>query len=260
MAHYHRRVWVCSVWKGSSRVTFPPPKVCMIRTEPHWAVLVSQYPSVGVGLLRRLKGCRQVRATHAVCWLVDRIATSVRQGDNNTLPSKYFCTTAKASFIEENVAQKFVVLLGSSTLLLFVHCAHYFFFLQRISFLHRWAFDGESVVNNNDLFFKCAMRQSGRFLRAEKIPTCFRSSSYSPPSFLFLSPPSSSLTLLLLPFLLLSSFFLLPPPLLCFWKEQYNIIDNSYCKTGCVSHCKNGGGSLVPVGWWRNVGYQGDVL
>ena len=31
-------------------------------------------------------------------------------------------TTAKASFIEENVTQKFAVLLGHPTLFLFVHC------------------------------------------------------------------------------------------------------------------------------------------
>ena len=58
MAHFHQRVRVGSVCKGAARIAFPPPKVGVIRTEPYWAVLVSQYTSVGV--LRRLKGCRQV--------------------------------------------------------------------------------------------------------------------------------------------------------------------------------------------------------
>ena len=38
------------------------------------------------------------------------------------MPARHFWTTAKASYIEENVAQKFAVLLGRPTLLLFVYC------------------------------------------------------------------------------------------------------------------------------------------
>ena len=43
---------------------------------------------------------------------------------------------AKALFIEENVPQKFSVLLGRPTLLIFVYCVAYFFFLGLISRLH----------------------------------------------------------------------------------------------------------------------------
>ena len=43
----------------------------------------------------------------------------MRQGEQtNTVPARYFWKTA--SFIEENVAQKFDILLGRPTLLLFV--------------------------------------------------------------------------------------------------------------------------------------------
>ena len=48
--------------------------------------------------------------------------------DWSTESAGYFWTTAKASFIEENVAQKFAVLLGRPTLLLFVYCAHSSFY------------------------------------------------------------------------------------------------------------------------------------
>ena len=81
LAHFLRRVPVGSVCKGGARVTFPPPKVAMIRTEPYWAILILQYYSVGV--LRHLKGCRQVWATNAIHWLVNRIVPSVWQVDNN---------------------------------------------------------------------------------------------------------------------------------------------------------------------------------
>ena len=62
--------------------------------------------------------------------------TSLRQGDiTNTLSARYFWTTAKALFIQGNVAQKFAVLLGRPTLLIFVHCARSSFSLY-ISRLH----------------------------------------------------------------------------------------------------------------------------
>ena len=56
-----------SVCKGAALVAFPLPKVGVTRTDPDWAVLVSQYDTVEV--LRRLKGSRQVWDSHAVRWL-----------------------------------------------------------------------------------------------------------------------------------------------------------------------------------------------
>ena len=64
MAHFRRRVLVGWACKGVARFAFPPPKMGLVRTEPWWAVLISQYSSVGV--LRHLKVCEQVRATHIV--------------------------------------------------------------------------------------------------------------------------------------------------------------------------------------------------
>ena len=98
---------------------------------PDWSVISRT--------VRRLKGCQHVRATHDVRWLVDRNVTSVRQADNkkqtNTLPPRYFWTTAKASFIEQNVAQRLAVLLGRPTLLCSLFNM-FFFFLGPISRLH----------------------------------------------------------------------------------------------------------------------------
>ena len=54
----------------------------------------------------------------------------------NTVPARYFWTTAKVCFIEENVAQKFDVLLAWPTLLLFVYCVTFFFVLGLNSRLH----------------------------------------------------------------------------------------------------------------------------
>ena len=48
---------------------------------PDLAAPISQCSSVEVP--SGLKGCQQVRATHAVRWLVDRIVSYVRQWDNN---------------------------------------------------------------------------------------------------------------------------------------------------------------------------------
>ena len=65
------------------RVVVPPSKVGVMRTEPCWVVHATPFQYSSVGVLRRLKECQQVWATHAVYWLDDRIVTSVRQGDNN---------------------------------------------------------------------------------------------------------------------------------------------------------------------------------
>ena len=54
----------------------------------------------------------------------------------NTVPARYFWTTAKALFIEENGAQKFGLLLGYPTLLLLVYFVALFFFVGFISRLH----------------------------------------------------------------------------------------------------------------------------
>ncbi|XP_056433313.1 uncharacterized protein LOC130371528 isoform X2 [Gadus chalcogrammus] len=51
-----------TVRKGAVRIAFPPPKVGVTRTEPYSFCPRLQYSSVGV--LRRLKGCRKIRATH----------------------------------------------------------------------------------------------------------------------------------------------------------------------------------------------------
>ena len=63
MARFHRRLRFGSQRCGTDLVS--PAKS---GRDPDWAVL---------------KGCRQVRATHALRWLVVRIVTSVRHGDNN---------------------------------------------------------------------------------------------------------------------------------------------------------------------------------
>ena len=70
MAHFHQRVQFCSVRKGAARFAFPPPIVGGTRTEPYWADSFRtrlQYSPFGV--LRHLKGCRQVRATRTLRWL-----------------------------------------------------------------------------------------------------------------------------------------------------------------------------------------------
>ena len=46
---------------------------------------------------------------------------------------RYFWTTTKALFMEENVTQKFAVLLGRPTLLLFVRCARSSFSLDLLA-------------------------------------------------------------------------------------------------------------------------------
>jgi hypothetical protein len=125
--HFHRRVRVGSVCKGAARDAFPPSKVCVIRTEPYWAVLVWQYSSIWV--LRRLKGCQQFRATHAVRWPTDYISVWIIT--NKHITREVFLDNGEALFIEENVTQKFAVLLGRPTLLLFV-----LFFLGFIRRLH----------------------------------------------------------------------------------------------------------------------------
>ena len=80
MAHFQGRLRVGSVCQGAAQLAFPPPKVGVIRTEPYWAVHVSKYSSIVV--LRRLKGCQRVRATHTACWLVDRITLPCDKGGN----------------------------------------------------------------------------------------------------------------------------------------------------------------------------------
>jgi hypothetical protein len=130
MGRFHRRVRVGSVRNGAARIAFPPPKVGVTRNGPYWAVLVSQYSSVE--LLRRLKGCWQVRATHAVHWLVYRIALPCGRGiiTNKHIIRKVFLDNGKALCIEENVGQKFAILPGRPTLLIFVHCVWSFFSLN----------------------------------------------------------------------------------------------------------------------------------
>ena len=51
MGHFHRRVRVGSVCKGTEQFAISPPKVGVIQTELYGAVLVSNYSAVG--LLRR---------------------------------------------------------------------------------------------------------------------------------------------------------------------------------------------------------------
>ena len=74
--------------------------------------------------------------TLSVDWSTESSLPCNRGIITNTVPTRYFWTTAKASYGEENVAQKFAVLLGHHTLLRFVfECAMctFFFFLGFIS-------------------------------------------------------------------------------------------------------------------------------
>jgi hypothetical protein len=84
MARFHCRVQYGSVRKGAARIAFPPPKVGVTRNEPYSFCPRLQYSSVGL--------LRQIRATHALRWLVDRIVTSGRRGDKNkqTVASRYY--------------------------------------------------------------------------------------------------------------------------------------------------------------------------
>ena len=109
-----------SVRKGAARIVFPPPKVGVTQTEPYWVVLVSQYSFIG-GTETPERVPASSSYTRAP--LIGRQnRTSVRQGDINKQTHYPRVKTPKASFIEKDVAQKFAVLFGRPTLLLFVRC------------------------------------------------------------------------------------------------------------------------------------------
>ena len=51
LAHFHRRVG--SLCKGEVWVMFPPPKVGVTRTEPHWAILVESSLPCDMGITNK---------------------------------------------------------------------------------------------------------------------------------------------------------------------------------------------------------------
>ena len=100
---------------------FHRQKVGVTRSEPYWAVLVSLYSSVGV--LRRLKGCWKVRATHAVRWLVGRIALPWDRGIliNKHIIHEVFLDNGKSFVYWRKCRTK--VCRPSWTSMIFVYCA-----------------------------------------------------------------------------------------------------------------------------------------
>ena len=118
MARFHRRMQVGSVRFSCGTDCVSTAKSGLSRTRLavllRWGTETPERVPASLSYTRRLLIVRQKR-------------TSMRQGNNNkqtnTLSARYFLATAKASFIEENVAQKFAVLLGRHLLLIFVHCA-----------------------------------------------------------------------------------------------------------------------------------------
>ena len=116
MVHFHQRVRVGSVRKGA-------------------ALLVSQY-SVDNETIESVTASWSYTCRPLICRQVTSCDRGTITYKHSRLPARCFWTTAKASFIDENVAQKFDVLLGSPTLLLFVHFVAFSFSLGFTSRLH----------------------------------------------------------------------------------------------------------------------------
>ena len=117
MADFHRRVQVRSVWKGVARFAFPLPKVGVIRTEP-----CSSCSTPPLGYWDAWKGTGKFELhTPSIDW-------STESNRENTVPARYFWTTAKALFRRKCCAK-----VWRPTMLLFVHCVAFLFFLGFIN-------------------------------------------------------------------------------------------------------------------------------
>ena len=145
MAHFHRRVRVASVRKSAARVAFPPPKVGVTRTEPYWAVLA-------IWVLRRLKGCRQVRATQALRWLVDRFTLPCDRGiiTNKHITCELFLDNGESYVFWRKCCAKVSCLSWMSYIVALCSSCSFFFFIWFFSRLHYvgllWGHDAKQAT------------------------------------------------------------------------------------------------------------------
>ena len=121
--------------------------------DPDWAILSSTRIAVlAIWVLRRLKGCRQFRATQALRWLVDRFTLPCDRGiiTNKHITCELFLDNGESYVFWRKCCAKVSCLSWMSYIVALCSSCSFFFFIWFFSRLHYvgllWGHDAKQAT------------------------------------------------------------------------------------------------------------------